>query len=75
MQVSYFRNVTGLLQQNMGHLEATRILSNAVYLISIGGCDYFSFYSTYPNATLPQQLEYVAVVIGNLTTLLQVRTN
>ncbi|XP_062008730.1 GDSL esterase/lipase 1-like [Rosa rugosa] len=71
MQLSYFRNVTKLLQQKLGHLEAKRILRNAVYLISIGGCDYFSFYATYPNATEPQQEEYVAIVIGNLTTVLQ----
>ncbi|KAM5579511.1 hypothetical protein ABKV19_009339 [Rosa sericea] len=71
IQLSYFRNVTKLLQQKLGHLEAKRILRNAVYLISIGGCDYFSFYPTYPNATEPQQEEYVAIVIGNLTTVLQ----
>ncbi|KAM5579519.1 hypothetical protein ABKV19_009347 [Rosa sericea] len=70
-QLSYFKNVTKLLQQKLGDLEAERLLRTAVYLISIGGVDYFEFFSTYSNATESLQREQVAIVIANLTIVLK----
>lgn len=72
-QLSFFKDVKKLLQQKLGSIKAIRVLREAVYLISIGGGDYFGFYTNFPNATESLQLERVAVVIGNLSIILQVR--
>ncbi|KAL6137373.1 hypothetical protein ACLB2K_062665 [Fragaria x ananassa] len=68
LQLSYFKNVTELLQEQLGHEEAKKLLGSAVYLISMGGNDYFTFYAEYQeNATESLQQEYIGIVIGNLT--------
>jgi hypothetical protein len=73
LQLSYFKSVTELLQEQLGEEEAKSLLASAVYLISVGGNDYFTFYADYQeNATESLQQEYVAIVIGNLTSVLQV---
>ncbi|GLT60002.1 hypothetical protein SLA2020_327930 [Shorea laevis] len=66
-QISYFRNVEKLLRQKFGDAKAKTLLSNAVYIISIGSNDYTSPFVT--NSTVPVSFwkEYVAMVIGNLT--------
>ncbi|XP_040371591.1 GDSL lipase [Rosa chinensis] len=72
LQLSYFKNVTELLQEQLGDEEAKKLLGSAVYLISMGGNDYFTFYAKYQeNATESVQQEYIEIVIGNLTTALQ----
>ncbi|KAK9923824.1 hypothetical protein M0R45_032224 [Rubus argutus] len=72
LQLSYFKSVTELLQEQLGEEEAKSLLASAVYLISMGGNDYFTFYADYQeNATESLQQEYVAIVIGNLTGVLQ----
>lgn len=60
-QVSYFRKVEKSLRQELGVAEANKLLSRAVYLISMGGNDYLT-----RNSTASDE-EYVAMVIGNLT--------
>ncbi|KAL6137372.1 hypothetical protein ACLB2K_062664 [Fragaria x ananassa] len=72
LQLSYFKNVTELLQEQLGDEEAKKLLGSAVYLISMGGNDYFTFYAEYQeNATEALQQEFIGIVIGNLTTVLQ----
>ncbi|PRQ51488.1 putative carboxylesterase [Rosa chinensis] len=70
-QLSFFKDVRKSLQQKLGDLKAKRVLREAVYLIGIGGDDYFDFYNDFPNATESLQLEAVAVVVGNLSIILQ----
>ncbi|XVF67196.1 hypothetical protein PTKIN_Ptkin10aG0101000 [Pterospermum kingtungense] len=64
-QVSYFKKVEKSLRQELGDEEAKKLLSRAVYLISIGANDYLT-----RNSTASDE-EYVAMVIGNLTNELQ----
>lgn len=72
MQLSYFKEVEKSLRQKLGDVEAKKMLMRAVYLFSMGGNDYFSFSSKYPNASQSYQQEYVGIVIGNLTEVLKV---
>ena len=72
-QLSYFKAVVKSLRQKLGDVEAKKVLMRAVYLFSIGGNDYFSFYSENPNATQSYRRQYVGMVIGNLTNVLKVR--
>jgi hypothetical protein len=61
------------LRHNLGDAEAYTVLSNAVYLISIGGNDYFAPFAT--NCSFFEthsQEEYVGMVIGNLTNVIKV---
>ncbi|XP_041017971.1 GDSL esterase/lipase 1-like isoform X2 [Juglans microcarpa x Juglans regia] len=69
--LSYFKSVVKSLRQKLGDVEAKKLLMKAVYLFSIGGNDYFSFYTQYPNATQPYRRQYVGMVIGNLTSVLE----
>ncbi|XP_050383864.1 GDSL esterase/lipase 1-like isoform X2 [Argentina anserina] len=72
LQLSYFKNVTELLQEQLGDEEAKKLLGSAVYFISMGGNDYFTFYANYQeNATEALKHEFIETVIGNLTTVLQ----
>ncbi|KAK9281883.1 hypothetical protein L1049_004790 [Liquidambar formosana] len=71
MQLSYFKEVEKSLRQKLGDVEARKMLMRAVYLISMGGNDYFSFSLKYPNASQSYQQEYVGIVIGNLTEVLK----
>ncbi|XP_059638941.1 GDSL esterase/lipase 2-like isoform X2 [Cornus florida] len=70
-QLSYFDNVEKMLRRKVGEREAKQLLSNSIYLFSIGNNDYLSavktnssFYHSY------SQVEYVEMVIGNLTTVI-----
>jgi hypothetical protein len=72
-QFNYFKNMETMLRQKLGEKEAKTLLVKAVYLISIGGNDYFVPF--YPNSTVLQysaQEELVNMVIGNLTTVIKV---
>ncbi|KAK0595765.1 hypothetical protein LWI29_009786 [Acer saccharum] len=67
IQLAFFKNVANLWRQELGNAEANKRLNNAVFLISIGGVDYFLFPSDKPNATESEKHEYVNWVIGNIT--------
>jgi hypothetical protein len=71
-QLSYFKTVVKSLRQKLGDVEANKVLMRAVYLFSIGGNDYFSFYSQNPTAPQSYRRQYVGMVIGNLTSVLKV---
>lgn len=66
-QLTYFKNVKKELRQKLGDEETTSLLARAVYLINIGSNDY----SVYLSEKYTQQ-KYVHMVVGNLTTVIQV---
>ncbi|KAI4355382.1 hypothetical protein L6164_004162 [Bauhinia variegata] len=69
-QLNHFKNVSKLLRHEIGDVEATKeLLSNAVYLFNVGTNDYFVYLANQSNVFSPQQ--YVDLVIGNLTTVIQ----
>ncbi|KAK1578124.1 hypothetical protein Q3G72_027730 [Acer saccharum] len=72
IQLGFFKNVVSLWRHELGNAEANKRLNNAVFLISIGGVDYLSFPSDYPNATESEKQEYVNWVIGNITNTITV---
>lgn len=74
-QLSYFKKATKLLEQQLGNVEAKSLLKRSVYLINMGTNDYSTFYNTNPNATESHRQDFVATVIGNLTSVLQVQNS
>lgn len=62
-QLTYFKNVKNVLRQKLGDEETTTLLAKAVYLINIGGNDYFA-----ENSSLYTHEKYVSMVVGNITT-------
>ncbi|TXG60339.1 hypothetical protein EZV62_014912 [Acer yangbiense] len=70
LQLSYFKAVKESLKRK-GDEKAKNVLNDAVYLFSIGGNDYFSFYQTYPNASQFYKGKFVKMVIANLTSVLK----
>ncbi|KAL7223878.1 hypothetical protein ACSBR1_025356 [Camellia fascicularis] len=58
--------------KQLGDKEAKKILSRAIYLISIGSNDYFTIFATNSSVfkSYPRE-EYVEMVIGNLTQVVQ----
>ncbi|KAK3013030.1 hypothetical protein RJ639_008231, partial [Escallonia herrerae] len=68
-QVSYFKSVEKELMKKLGDKEAKKLLSDAVYLFSIGSNDYLHpFLSNLSLLELYSKEDYVEMVIGNLTT-------
>lgn len=59
-QIKYFKKVEKSLRQELGDAGAKKLLSRAVYLISIGGNDYLNRNSTATNE------EFASMVLGNL---------
>ncbi|KAA3489993.1 GDSL esterase/lipase 1-like [Gossypium australe] len=64
-QIKYFNKVEKSLRQELGDAGAKKLLSKAVYLISIGGNDYFT-----KNSSVSDE-EFVSMVLGNLTVALK----
>ncbi|KAI8018814.1 GDSL esterase/lipase 2 [Camellia lanceoleosa] len=71
-QVANFKKVEKSLMKQLGDKEAKKILSRAIYLISIGSNDYFTIFATNSSVfkSYPRE-EYVEMVIGNLTQVVQ----
>ncbi|KAK1576243.1 hypothetical protein Q3G72_012186 [Acer saccharum] len=65
IQQGLFKEAASLLNQQLGDVEAKKLIRNAVYLSSIGGVDYMVFDSD--NATLSMKQDYVNIIIGNIT--------
>lgn len=55
----------------LGKTEAQKRLKQAVYLVCMGGNDYFSFSFNNPNATFIQMQHHVNQVLGNLTLVIK----
>ncbi|TYI25462.1 hypothetical protein ES332_A05G051600v1 [Gossypium tomentosum] len=64
-QIKYFNKVEKSLRQELGDAGAKKLLSKAVYLISIGGNDYLT-----KNSSVSDE-EFVSTVLGNLTVALK----
>ncbi|CAK7338924.1 unnamed protein product [Dovyalis caffra] len=71
-QLSYFKNLEKQLRQKLGASEVKTLFSTAVYMFSIGSHDY-SILFTSNSAMLKSHSreEYVKMVIGNTTTMIQ----
>ncbi|KAJ6298284.1 hypothetical protein OIU76_019434 [Salix suchowensis] len=72
-QLSNFKNTEKQLRQKLGASEVKALLSTAVYMFSIGTNDYMIPFTT--NSTVFQSYskkEYVKMVIGNITSVIQV---
>ncbi|KAK2970479.1 hypothetical protein RJ640_023662 [Escallonia rubra] len=65
-QLTYFKDVEKQLTQKLGDEEATQLLSEAVYLFSIGNNDYGSLVNYSGSHD-----EYVGMVIGNMTIVIK----
>ncbi|XP_027337345.1 GDSL esterase/lipase 5-like [Abrus precatorius] len=73
-QALYFAKVSKQFRQKLGEEEAKKLLSRAIYIVSIGGNDYSAPY--YTNSTTPvaipySQQNFVDFVIGNITTAIK----
>ncbi|WMV57407.1 hypothetical protein MTR67_050792 [Solanum verrucosum] len=68
-QLKNFKKVKSWLRNKLGKGKSQNILSNAVYLFSIGSNDYLSLFVT--NSSIPISPQYQQMVVGNLTTIVQ----
>ncbi|KAE8722709.1 GDSL esterase/lipase 5 [Hibiscus syriacus] len=64
-QIRYFKKVEKSLRREVGDAKAKKLLSRAVYLISVGGNDYLT-----KNSTASDE-EFASMVLGNLTVALK----
>ncbi|KAJ0987471.1 hypothetical protein J5N97_005827 [Dioscorea zingiberensis] len=71
-QIKQFEELQKSLQEELGETESKRLISQAVYLISIGTNDYLHGYTFNPNMqeTFSTE-EYVGMVTGNLSQAIQ----
>ncbi|XP_050383872.1 GDSL lipase-like [Argentina anserina] len=71
-QLHLFKNMEKQLRHKLGDAETYTLLSSAVYLISIGGNDYFSpFADNCSYFETHSQEEYIGMVMGNLTNVIK----
>ncbi|TXG61709.1 hypothetical protein EZV62_013072 [Acer yangbiense] len=72
-QLKNFEVVQKSLIEKLGEAEAEKVISEAVYLISIGSNDYMGGYLGNPKMKETYKYEaYIGIVIGNLTQTIQV---
>ncbi|KAK1382036.1 GDSL esterase/lipase 5 [Heracleum sosnowskyi] len=71
-QLNHFEQVRKTLIENLGQVEASKVVSEAVYSFSIGSNDYIGGYLGNPSMQQNYQPEeYIGMVIGNLTQAIQ----
>lgn len=71
--IKNFKEVEKSLTQKLGDASAKKLISEAVYFISIGSNDYISGYLGNPKMQeYYNPAQYVGLVIGNLTQAIQV---
>lgn len=71
--MKYFEEVEKRLIAKLGASKAEEMISNAVYLISMGSNDYLGGYLGNPKMQeLYNPQLYVGIVLGNLTSTIQV---
>lgn len=74
-QARNYKKVAGFLRHNLGKSEAKLLLSNAVYMFSIGSNDYLSPFLTDSDVLKSySHSEYVAMVVRNMTSIIKVKT-
>ncbi|KDP40649.1 hypothetical protein JCGZ_24648 [Jatropha curcas] len=66
-QIGNFTAVAKMWNETLGEAEANKRLKEAVYMVAMGGNDYFSFTFQNPNATFLELKQYVNEVVGNIT--------
>lgn len=74
MQLNYFKKVASELRSKLGEKGSKSLLSNAVYMFSIGNNDYLFPFSSNSSAIKdfgPQQ--FAQMVIGNFTYVIEVK--
>ncbi|KAK1358555.1 GDSL esterase/lipase 1-like [Heracleum sosnowskyi] len=69
-QLNQFKNVANQLKQQLGDEEASDLLSQSVYMISIGGNDYLSATRGDSQQSYTQE-QYRSMIIGNLTSVIK----
>ncbi|KAH7565663.1 hypothetical protein JRO89_XS09G0241700 [Xanthoceras sorbifolium] len=74
IQLSNLDKVAKSIAEKVGHEEAKKVLMRSVYLISLGGNDYFGFNTDNPNATQSERIVYMRMVAANLTNGFKVRS-
>ncbi|KAL3511576.1 hypothetical protein ACH5RR_024293 [Cinchona calisaya] len=67
-QLSYFKDVEKQLRRNLGNKETNQLLSNAVYMFSIGGNDLLAPNPIFKNFS---SQEYIKIIVGNFTAVLK----
>ncbi|WCJ39320.1 GDSL lipase [Euphorbia peplus] len=67
-QVVQMKNVKEEISKQLGDAQTTKLLSESIYLISIGGNDYLAPSPTFKSFS---QKDYVAMVLGNLTSVIK----
>lgn len=70
-QLDHYKKVERLWRITFGKEESKKRISRAVYLISIGSNDYTSPFLTNQSLSISMS-QHVDIVIGNLTTFIQV---
>ncbi|XP_022964041.1 GDSL esterase/lipase 5-like [Cucurbita moschata] len=70
-QLRYFKKVERSLRKKLGDARASSLLSDSVYMFSIGGNDYIVAFEGSPVLEKYTEIEYVNMVIGNVTSVLQ----
>ncbi|XP_030523766.1 GDSL esterase/lipase 1-like [Rhodamnia argentea] len=73
LQLSYFEEVVKRLRQQIGDEDAHRLLSDAIYLFSMGGNDYMAL-ATDPKSsvlTAAYKKTFMTMVLGNFTTVIK----
>ncbi|CAI9114486.1 OLC1v1015218C1 [Oldenlandia corymbosa var. corymbosa] len=68
MQLLYFKDVEKQLRERVGDKETQKLMSNAVYMFSIGGNDLIA-----PNPIFSSfsSQDYIHIIIGNFTSVLK----
>lgn len=70
-QLEQFNTVVSSLTAELGDTEASELIANAVYFISIGSNDYFSYLGSPKMQEVFTPEEIVGMVIGNLSKAIQ----
>ncbi|WCJ39335.1 GDSL lipase [Euphorbia peplus] len=65
-QMNDFKKVLSSMVKEVGEAEAKKRVMKSVFLFSLGGNDYFSFNSKYPNATRAQTIQHVNLVVSKI---------
>jgi hypothetical protein len=70
-QLKHFKEVGKSFRKKLGDEEANKLISDAVYFISVGTNDYLVNLGTPEKQVLNQPQEFVKMVIGNLSAAIQ----
>jgi hypothetical protein len=72
MQLSYFKTVVKSVRQKLGDVEAKKVMRELYTCLALEPTITLSFTLTTRMLLSPTETQYVGMVIGNLTSVLQV---